>query len=51
MGSWEICSNELLKEIATVKDLSKTEFRELLSQTTKDSDVIFHGTLYYLIMN
>ena len=49
MGSLEICSNELLKEIAT--DLSKTKFTELLSRTTKDSDVIFDGTLYYLIMN
>ena len=47
----EICSNELLKETATVKDSSKTEFTELLSRTTKDSDVIFDGTLYYLIMN
>ena len=32
----EICSNELFKETATVKGLSKTEFTELLSRTTKD---------------
>ena len=47
----EICSNELLKETATVKDLSKNEFTELLSRTTKDSDVISDGRLCYLIMN
>ena len=46
----EICSNESLKETATVKDLSKTEFTELLSQTTKDSDVIFDRTLYKQII-
>ena len=46
----EICSNELFKETATVKGLSKTEFTELLSQTTKDSDVIFDGTLYKQII-
>ena len=46
----EICSNEPLKETATVKDLNKTEFTELLSRTTKDSGVIFDRTLYKQII-
>ena len=49
-GTIEICSNESLKETATVKDLSKTEFTELFPQTTKDSDVIFDRTLYKQII-
>ena len=42
----EICTNELCKESETIEDLSKTEFKELLSLATKDSHFIFHGTLY-----
>ena len=42
----EICTNELFKESETVEGLSKTEFKDLLSQATKDSHFIFDGTLY-----
>ena len=42
----EICTNELFKESETIEDLSKTEFKELLSPATKDSHFIFDGTLY-----
>ena len=34
----EICTNELFKESETVEGLSKSEFKELLSLPTKDSD-------------
>ena len=42
----EICTNELFKESETVEGLSKTEFKELLSLTTKDSHFIFDRTLF-----
>ena len=42
----EICTNELFKESETVEGLSKTEFKELLSLATKDSNFIFDGRLY-----
>ena len=42
----DICTNELFKEPETVEGLNKTEFKELLSPTTKDSHFIFDGTLY-----
>ena len=42
----EICTNELFKESETVEGLSKTEFKELLSQATKESHFVFDGTLY-----
>ena len=42
----EICPNELFKESETVEGLSKTEFKEFLSLSTKDSHFIFDGTLY-----
>ena len=42
----EIRTNELFKESEAVEDLSKTEFKELLSLVTKDSRFIFNGTLY-----
>ena len=42
----DICTNELFKESETVEGLNKTEFKELLSPTTKDSHFIFEGTLY-----
>ena len=42
----EICTNELFKESETVEGLSKTDFKELLSLATKDSHLIFDGTLY-----
>ena len=45
-GTIEICTNELSKESETVKDLRKTDFKELLSLATKDSHFIFDGTLY-----
>ena len=45
-GTTEICTNELFKESETIEGLSKTEFKELLSLTTKDSHFIFDGTLY-----
>ena len=42
----EICTNKLFKESETIEDLSKTEFKELLSLANKDSHFIFDGTLY-----
>ena len=42
----EICTNELFKESEIVEGLSKTEFKELLSLATKDSNFIFDGALY-----
>ena len=42
----ETCTNKLFKESQTVEDLSKSEFKELLSLATKDSHFIFDGTLY-----
>ena len=39
-----ICTNELFKESET--GLGKSEFKELLSPATKDSHLIFDGTLY-----
>ena len=42
----QICTNELFKESKTVEGLSKTEFKELLSLSTKNSNFIFDGTLY-----
>ena len=42
----EICTNELFKESETAEGLSKTDFKELLSLATKDSHLIFDGTLY-----
>ena len=46
METIEICTNEPFKESETVEDLSRTEFKELLSLGTKDSHFIFDGTLY-----
>ena len=40
-GTIKICTNELFKESETVEDLSKTEFKEILSLATKDSRFIF----------
>ena len=37
----DICTNELFKESEAVEGLNKTEFKELLSPTTKDSHFIF----------
>ena len=42
----DICTNEFFKESETVEGLNKTEFKELLYPTTKDSHFIFAGTLY-----
>ena len=42
----KICTNELFKESETVKGLSKSEFKDLLSLPTNYSDFIFNGTLY-----
>ena len=42
----DICTNELSKESETVESLRKSEFKELLFLSTKDSDFIFDGTLY-----
>ena len=42
----QICTNKLFKESKTVEGLSKTEFKELLSLATKNSNFIFDGTLY-----
>ena len=42
----EISTNELFKEPETVKGVSKTEFKELLSLATKESHFIFDGTLH-----
>ena len=42
----ETCTNKLFKESQTVEDLSKSEYKELLSLATKDSHFIFDGTLY-----
>ena len=39
----EICTNKLFKESETVEGLSKTEFKQLLSLATKDSNFIFDG--------
>ena len=41
----EICTNELFKGCETVKSLTKSEFRELLSLATLDSHFIFNGKL------
>ena len=38
----EICTNELFKESETVEGFNKSEFKELLSLTTKDSHFIFN---------
>ena len=42
----EISTNELFKEPETVKGVSKTEFKELLSLATKESHFIFDGTIH-----
>ena len=39
----EICTSELFKESETVRGLSKTQFKQLLSLATKDSHFIFDG--------
>ena len=44
----EICTNQLFKESETIGGLSKSEFKKLLSQATKDSHLFFDGTLYSL---
>ena len=41
----EICTNKLFRESETV-ELSKSEFKEVLSLATKDSHFTFDGTLY-----
>ena len=42
----DICTNTLFKNIEKVEGLSKIEFKELLSLTTKESYFIFNGQLY-----
>ena len=42
----KIFPNELVEESETIKVLSKTEFKELLSLGTKDLHFIFDGTHY-----
>ena len=42
----EIFADELFHESETIKGLSKSEFKELLSLATRDSHFIFDGTLY-----
>ena len=42
----EICTNKLFKESETVKCLSKSKFKELLSLATNDLYFTFDGILY-----
>ena len=42
----EICRDELFKESETTEGLRKSEFKELLSLTTKDLYFIFDGRLH-----
>ena len=44
-GTIEICTNKLFKEPEKTEGLSNTEFKELLSLATKDSDFISGGTI------
>ena len=42
----DICTNTLFEKMEKVEDLSKTEFKELLSLAAKESYFIFNGQLY-----
>ena len=42
----DICTNTLFKNMEKVEGLSKIEFKEILSLTTKESYIIFNGQLY-----
>ena len=41
----DICTNTLFKNMEKVEGLSKIEFKEILSLTTKESYIIFNGQL------
>ena len=44
-----ICTESIFNESDTVEDLNKSEFKELLSLSTKESYFIFNGLLYIQI--
>ena len=45
-GTTDICANTFFEYTERVEDLSKIEFKELLSLTTKESYFILNGKLY-----
>ena len=45
-GTIGICANTHFQNTERVEDLSKTEFKELLSLATKESYFILNGKLY-----
>ena len=42
----DICTNTLFENMEKVEDLSKIEFKELLSLATKESYFVFNGQFY-----
>ena len=45
-GTIDICTNTLFENTERVEDLSKIEFKEILSLATKESCFTFNGKLY-----